>query len=359
MIFYGYKSKSAKKTLNYIKNKKEAELVTKSTLTETATELEWIQSKNENERLKRPVSHFILSAHPEDKMSKEDWKKACESLLDQLGYDNNQYMAYRHRDTGNDHIHIMVNRVDQSSKKTTASNWDYRKAIEATRTIEQELGLKVTLSPEDIPVENKSKRHKKENATEKKNRKFIRSQIEAIASQSEVNDIKQLQEKLNDKGISMKVSPKGIKYSYNETNINASKLGRNYNRKGLEKEYNIQSKEEESKEEEKTESQSQKDIRETLETLLKESKKESLNLNYTNEQQIIEQKDNKIIYRNYKAIFFESEKQNSGKWQTNIDILNEDDKQAFIKGSNKIKHRLKEQTQLKQRSYQKQQELQL
>ena len=65
----------------------------------------------ENFRCKDPVYHYLLAWQEGESPTQEQWKKAVKKTLDNLGFNEHQYMAVSHKDTDAFHVHIVVNRV--------------------------------------------------------------------------------------------------------------------------------------------------------------------------------------------------------------------------------------------------------
>ena len=69
-----------------------------------------------NERVKKPQFHAILSCKG-NFYTHEQLKKHGLEIMKQLGYQGNPLLIYEHRDTDNNHIHIISSRVDIKGKK--------------------------------------------------------------------------------------------------------------------------------------------------------------------------------------------------------------------------------------------------
>ena len=60
-------------------------------------------------RVRNPVEHIVLSWEKGERPTDEQAFEAGRMALDALGMADHQYMFAAHRDTDNDHLHIMVN----------------------------------------------------------------------------------------------------------------------------------------------------------------------------------------------------------------------------------------------------------
>ena len=75
-----------------------------------------------NPDLKKPVLHAILSYYPGEKITDEKMKQIGKEYLKELGIQNTQVVIVRHTDRKHEHVHIVVNRVDNDGK-TIKDNW--------------------------------------------------------------------------------------------------------------------------------------------------------------------------------------------------------------------------------------------
>jgi AAA domain/Relaxase/Mobilisation nuclease domain len=94
----------------------------------------------EHFRTKKPVYHFGLSLHGSEHLSAEQWNEAIDQVLQRLGLLGHQALVVAHRDTANEHVHVVVNRVREDGPAWRESN-DLLKAYEAVRRIEIDHGL--------------------------------------------------------------------------------------------------------------------------------------------------------------------------------------------------------------------------
>jgi hypothetical protein len=111
---------------------------------------ELIQQFNEvrylNPKLSKPVMHVTLSLSPGELLDKPTLHKLVEDCAKELGFEKNQYIAVTHKDTGHQHLHIVVNRVGLDGKTLSDSN-NYKKIAAYCRKMELKFELKQVLSP--------------------------------------------------------------------------------------------------------------------------------------------------------------------------------------------------------------------
>lgn len=93
-------------------------------------------------RTKKPVAHIILAFSPEDVEPLEDrnLERIVHDYLKRMGYDDNQFVAFRHFDKKHPHVHIIVNRVNFQGRCTSDSHEKDRN-IKVCKDMTNEYGL--------------------------------------------------------------------------------------------------------------------------------------------------------------------------------------------------------------------------
>jgi hypothetical protein len=122
---------------------------------------EIIQQFNElrqlNPKLTKPVLHISLSWAPGEKLTKENLHHVLDQAARDMGYENNQWIAVAHHDSGHPHLHIVVNRIGFDGRTVSDSN-NYKRIAGFCRRMEIELGLQPVQSPRRfLPVEERRK----------------------------------------------------------------------------------------------------------------------------------------------------------------------------------------------------------
>ncbi|ANI89393.1 hypothetical protein A9P82_08860 [Arachidicoccus ginsenosidimutans] len=98
-------------------------------------------------RIEKPVLHLTLRLAPEDKaLDKNQLTEIARKCAEKFGVAEHQYIAVLHKDTEQQHIHIVANRVGLDSKVASDSN-NYRRMAAFCRSIEKEYRLTQVLSP--------------------------------------------------------------------------------------------------------------------------------------------------------------------------------------------------------------------
>lgn len=89
---------------------------------------------NTNKNVKKKQFHAVLSAKGKVE-SFEALKIKALKMMDKLGYGGNPILIYAHRDTKNNHVHIVTSRVDSNGKKINDSH-EHTRSMVALREIE-------------------------------------------------------------------------------------------------------------------------------------------------------------------------------------------------------------------------------
>lgn len=108
---------------------------------EMLSEMRFIQQSNTN--CHNNCISIVLSPSDEKKFTTEELQKLTRDHLKNLGLDKNQYLATVHESTGQQHIHIFANRINNNGKALNDSNI-HLKAHESAEKIAIERGLKTS-----------------------------------------------------------------------------------------------------------------------------------------------------------------------------------------------------------------------
>jgi hypothetical protein len=127
--------------LNYLE-RETSEIIDKNMFGESINELttEFLLMSELNTRVSRNVKHLMLSFASEDEVSKNDIRKIVKEYLNDIGYKNNQYVAFLHNDTDHKHVHIVVNKINYEGKNTHIS-FEKRKSREVIIALEKKYSL--------------------------------------------------------------------------------------------------------------------------------------------------------------------------------------------------------------------------
>jgi len=108
-----------------------------------------------NENVKRNTVHISLNFDPtEANLPKEKLLEIAESYMDKIGFRNQPYLIYQHRDAGHPHIHITTINVQENGKRITMHNIGKDISEPARKEIEDAFNL--------VKAENQKKEYKPE-----------------------------------------------------------------------------------------------------------------------------------------------------------------------------------------------------
>ncbi len=163
-----------------------------------------------NKRVKKPLYHISIRCAPEDgSLSPLEWSKISGRFLELMELEENPFTAATH---GDNHVHLLISRVDDSGKCYDAS-WDCFKAQKALRTIESEGGYRRVKSSFEV---RKSRDTKGQVHRIKKEQEEYKNGLRD--EPPEPSKKTQLQQAI-DKGIEQASSVEGIKEFLSSQNI--------------------------------------------------------------------------------------------------------------------------------------------
>lgn len=87
-----------------------------------------------NKRIVYPQLHTVISAKGKE-MDKEELTAIAEKWLKQMGYGDQPYLIIFHKDTRNNHVHIVSTRVDKTTGKKISSDFEKIRAQTAINRI--------------------------------------------------------------------------------------------------------------------------------------------------------------------------------------------------------------------------------
>lgn len=162
--------------------------------------------------IRKPVYHWVLSYHPEDKVSEEQMIEDAKDFLKRIGFDDTQYVMTVHYDKAHHHLHIVTNVVNNQGKRIPTMGL-IDKAHEAAAAITKERGYiwGEKTQKQDIKQE---KIHDPHDRARKNIEPIIREAKEKATSLDEFKEI------LETHGISCKITLAqdgkrgGISYAY-------------------------------------------------------------------------------------------------------------------------------------------------
>ena len=95
--------------------------------------LEMVSSRNK--RIKLPQFHAVLSAKGRE-MGKEALTDLASKWLEKMGYKDQPYLVVFHKDTDNNHVHIVSSRIDKQGKKISSAFEKIRAVTQLNRIMQ-------------------------------------------------------------------------------------------------------------------------------------------------------------------------------------------------------------------------------
>ncbi|PTT78454.1 MULTISPECIES: relaxase/mobilization nuclease domain-containing protein [unclassified Chryseobacterium] len=103
---------------------------------------DYLKSVSKNEKVKKPQFHAVISTKFQEH-SKEELTKVAENFMDEMGYGGQPFIVIFHKDTDNNHVHLVSTRVDKKTGKKINDSYERLKAQKAlSNTLEKLYGIK-------------------------------------------------------------------------------------------------------------------------------------------------------------------------------------------------------------------------
>ncbi len=109
-----------------------------------------------NPNAKQQFKHMVVSLDTNEHLTNSQWRKTARKLMSHLGYDNCRYIAFKHNDTDEEHIHIITSTIDTITLKRVRDSYSKIRAQEVMRELEKEFGLRELVSSKDIGYDVKA-----------------------------------------------------------------------------------------------------------------------------------------------------------------------------------------------------------
>ena len=93
-----------------------------------------------NRRTTNTVFHASLNPSPEDRLTDEQLRKIACEYMERMGYGEQPYIVFKHKDISREHLHIVSLRVDEQGRKLP-HDFEPRRSMEILRDLERKYGL--------------------------------------------------------------------------------------------------------------------------------------------------------------------------------------------------------------------------
>lgn len=118
-----------------------------------------LTARRAGKRPDRMAMHFVLSWHPDDQPTPQHMKETAVGALAALGLTGHQAVIVGHSDTGNPHVHVVVNVIDPETGRAAKLGWRQRVMSRWARQYERSYsGIRCATrltSHVDVPTERR------------------------------------------------------------------------------------------------------------------------------------------------------------------------------------------------------------
>ncbi|QIR41938.1 relaxase/mobilization nuclease domain-containing protein (plasmid) [Tolypothrix sp. PCC 7910] len=255
MIGNQTKGRGFRGLLDYLQSQENAKLIGGNMGGNNAIALarEFKISRQLNPEADRVVYHASLSLPDNERLDDETWNEIANRYLEEMGFDSNQYVVYRHHNTQHDHIHICASRIRLDNGKIVHDSWDYKRSESIIRQIERDYSLQPTLGSHEKLTRNPSigqqRRLEREQQEYLKGDRSspqeppIKQQLQELIDRATADSptMPQLIERLQIQGVKVRHGTtrngksKGISYSMKDQQFSGTTLGAAYTFPGLQK----------------------------------------------------------------------------------------------------------------------------
>ncbi len=180
--------------------------------------------------LAKVVYHTSLNLPYTDKLTDEEFGNLARDYLEGMGFDDNQYIVYKHTDQDHSHIHLVANRVKFSGDVVSDSQ-DYKRSETLIRELEKKFKLTELIQKEESNILTKGEIEKCIRTGEAPDRLQLQNIITEILKQNLI--LNEFIEKLKEKEINTKLNTSssgtisGISFEHKNTTYKGSKIHKN------------------------------------------------------------------------------------------------------------------------------------
>ena len=93
-----------------------------------------------NRRTTNTVFHASLNPSPEDRLTDEQLREIAQEYMQKMGYGDQPYIVFKHKDIDREHLHVVSLRVDEQGRKLP-HDFEARRSMEILRDLERKYGL--------------------------------------------------------------------------------------------------------------------------------------------------------------------------------------------------------------------------
>ena len=101
-----------------------------------------------NRRTTNTVFHASLNPSPEDRLTDEQLRKIACEYMERMGYGEQPYIVFKHKDISREHLHIVSLRIDEQGHKLP-HDFEARRSMEILRDLERKYNLHPSIKGEE------------------------------------------------------------------------------------------------------------------------------------------------------------------------------------------------------------------
>ena len=101
-----------------------------------------------NRRTTNTVFHASLNPSPEDRLTDKQLRKIACEYMERMGYGEQPYIVFKHKDISREHLHIVSLRVDEQGRKLP-HDFEARRSMEILRDLERKYNIHPSIKGEE------------------------------------------------------------------------------------------------------------------------------------------------------------------------------------------------------------------
>ena len=102
-----------------------------------------------NRRTTNTVFQVSLNPSPEDRLTDGQFRDIAQEYMERMGYGNQPYIVFKHKDISREHLHIVSLRVDEQGRKLP-HDFEARRSMEILRDLERKYGLHPSVKGQEL-----------------------------------------------------------------------------------------------------------------------------------------------------------------------------------------------------------------
>ena len=102
-----------------------------------------------NRRTTNTVFHASLNPSPEDRLTDEQLRDIACEYMERMGYGEQPYIVFKHKDIDREHLHVVSLRVDEQGRKLP-HDFEARRSMEILRDLERKYGLHPSVKGQEL-----------------------------------------------------------------------------------------------------------------------------------------------------------------------------------------------------------------